>query len=104
VALERGPLVYCLEQTDLPPGVRLDALTLDPAITPKAEHRPELLGGVTVLTAGGRARAAGGREEEWPYGADAPEPAGEPVELTAVPYYAWANRADGAMRVWVPRA
>ncbi|MFB7763429.1 MULTISPECIES: glycoside hydrolase family 127 protein [Streptomyces] len=104
LALERGPLVYCLEQTDLPPGVRLDALTLDPAITPGAEHRPRLLGGVTVLTAGGRARAAGGREEGWPYGAEAPEPAGEPVELTAVPYYAWANRADGAMRVWVPRA
>jgi hypothetical protein len=27
-----------------------------------------------------------------------------PVELTAIPYYAWANRGAGAMRVWVPRA
>jgi DUF1680 family protein len=25
-----------------------------------------------------------------------------PVELTAIPYYAWANREDGSMRVWLP--
>ncbi|MET2717992.1 beta-L-arabinofuranosidase domain-containing protein [Streptomyces harbinensis] len=108
VALERGPLVYCLEQTDLPPGVSLDALALDPERVPVAEHRPGLLGGVTVLRAHGRVRAAGGGAG-WPYGAGAGEdavdgPAGDPVELTAVPYHAWANRADGAMRVWLPRA
>ena len=44
----------------------------------------------------------------WPYGApeSAPESApagrGEPLELTAVPYYAWANRTGGSMRVWLP--
>lgn len=29
-------------------------------------------------------------------------PSGESVELTAIPYYAWANRQDGSMRVWLP--
>jgi DUF1680 family protein len=28
----------------------------------------------------------------------------EPVSLTAIPYFAWANRGLGAMRVWIPRA
>ncbi|MFD7512096.1 glycoside hydrolase family 127 protein [Streptomyces sp. NPDC059853] len=112
VALERGPLVYCLEQTDLPPGVRLDALELDPEQVPVAEHRPGLLGGVTVLSARGRVRETAGGEAEWPYGTRAGaeeadgrvgDPAGDPVELTAVPYHVWANRAHGAMRVWLPR-
>ena len=40
----------------------------------------------------------------WPYrSAEADGPtAGEPLELTAIPYYAWANREDGSMRVWLP--
>ncbi|NUS84004.1 MAG: hypothetical protein HOY75_15000, partial [Streptomyces sp.] len=29
-------------------------------------------------------------------------PAAEPVRVTAIPYYAWANREAGAMRVWIP--
>jgi DUF1680 family protein len=38
-----------------------------------------------------------------PYEAD-DGPSRRPVELTAVPYYAWANRDPGPMRVWIPRA
>jgi len=51
-----------------------------------ADHDPGLLGGVTVVTADGRTRGAE-----------------DVVRLTAVPYYAWANRRPGAMRVWIPR-
>jgi DUF1680 family protein len=68
------------------------------------KHRPDLLGGVTTVVAAGHRRHipdAGW----WPYRpaetADAP-PTGEPLELTAIPYYAWANRQDGSMRVWLP--
>ena len=41
----------------------------------------------------------------WPYRTAGTEEAptdGEAVELTAIPYYAWANREDGSMRVWLP--
>ncbi|TQM42700.1 glycoside hydrolase family 127 protein [Pseudonocardia cypriaca] len=73
VALERGPLVYAVEQADH--DIPVDDLRIDPDAPRESEHRPDLLGGVTVVTAG---------------------------ELTLVPYYAWANRGPAPMRVWIP--
>ncbi|MEU2354015.1 beta-L-arabinofuranosidase domain-containing protein [Streptomyces misionensis] len=102
VAIERGPLVYCLEQVDHPGG--LDDIVLDTTRALMVRHRPDLLGGVTTVVAAGHRRRipdAGW----WPYrsaqAADGPR-AAEPLELTAIPYYAWANRQDGSMRVWLP--
>jgi uncharacterized protein len=105
VAIERGPLVYCLEQADHPGG-GLDDLVLDPTRPLAVKHRPDLLGGVTTVVAAGHRRTVPERGW-WPYTptdtAQAAGPAaGDPVELTAVPYYAWANREDGSMRVWLP--
>jgi hypothetical protein len=85
VALMRGPIVYCLEAVDQP-GVDVFRMALPPEAVLRAEHRAGLLGGVTVLQ--GKALADGQR----------------PVTLTAVPYYAWANREKGAMTVWVNEA
>jgi DUF1680 family protein len=106
VAIERGPLVYCLEQVDHPGG-GLDDIVLDTSRPLSAKTRPDLLGGVvTVVGAGYRRRT--GSPGWWPYrdhaGGAAPQHSGaaEALELTAVPYYAWANRADGSMRVWLP--
>jgi hypothetical protein len=70
------------------------------------KERPDLLGGVTTVLASGYRRPAPAARW-WPYTAVADEgtqreTSGEPVELTAIPYYAWANRQDGAMRVWLP--
>ncbi|MFI8229976.1 glycoside hydrolase family 127 protein [Streptomyces sp. NPDC085900] len=104
VAIERGPLVHCLEQVDHPGG-GLDDIVLDTSRPLAVKHRPDLLGGVTTVVAAGRRRRTPDRGW-WPYAsadtATAPEPDGEPVELTAIPYYAWANREDGSMRVWLP--
>ncbi|GAA3093142.1 glycoside hydrolase family 127 protein [Streptomyces rectiviolaceus] len=85
LAIERGPLVYCLESVDQRAGLRLDEVTLAPSARTVAEHRPDLLGGVTVVTATGHRRSDGAQ-----------------TPLTAVPYHAWANREGGAMRVWIP--
>ncbi|WP_219419284.1 glycoside hydrolase family 127 protein [Pseudonocardia nigra] len=83
VALERGPLVYAAEQADH--RVPVDDLHIDADARAGATHRPDLLGGVTVVTA----RGSSGEEE---------------LDLTLVPYFAWANRGAGPMRVWIPRA
>ncbi|MGX1543387.1 glycoside hydrolase family 127 protein [Streptomyces adustus] len=105
VAVERGPLVYCLEQVDHPGG-GLDDIVLDPTRPLAVKHRPDLLGGVTTVVAAGHRRPL--RDTDWwpyrpaPAAAGAGRPAGDPVELTAIPYYAWANRRDGSMRVWLP--
>jgi DUF1680 family protein len=90
VALERGPIVYCVEGVDHDGTV--DLILPDSAeLTP--EHRDELLGGVTVLR--GRAfqvtRNAQGRS------------AARITPFTAVPYYAWNHRGVGPMTVWIPR-
>ncbi|MDQ3440441.1 MAG: glycoside hydrolase family 127 protein, partial [Planctomycetota bacterium] len=76
VAMERGPIVYCVETADNDGSVANLILPDGAAIT--AEHRPNLLGGLTVLRC--------------------EEPA-----LTAIPYYAWSHRGAGAMAVWLSR-
>ena len=82
VALMRGPIVYCLEAVD-----HLDTDIANIALPRRSdfrtEHRPQLLGGVTTL----KARAL--TEDR------------KPVNLTAVPYYAWANRDRGPMTIWI---
>ncbi|MFF3984671.1 glycoside hydrolase family 127 protein [Streptomyces sp. NPDC001797] len=103
VAIERGPLVHCLEQVDHPGG-GLDDIVLDPSRPLAVKHRPDLLGGVTTVVAAGRRRRIPDRGW-WPYApatGPAAEPGCEPVELTAIPYHVWANREDGSMRVWLP--
>ena len=104
VALERGSLVYAVEQADLPDGVSVDDLRLDLTAAAAAEFRPDLLGGVTVITTQGRADTS--EPAGWPYRAagQAGAPKRTDVTVVAVPYYAWANRGIGPMRVWLPRA
>ncbi|MFE6968705.1 glycoside hydrolase family 127 protein [Isoptericola sp. NPDC057653] len=107
VAVERGPLVYALEQDDQDPGAVVDDVRIDVAGPLGEEERPDLLGGVVVVTATGTvqgrpATAAG----DGPYrAASAPAPAAAgTVTLRAIPYHLWANRGPQAMRVWVPVA
>jgi DUF1680 family protein len=96
VALQRGPVVYCLEQADN--GENLEALSLRPRAEARALYRDDLLGG--VVTIGMDAERVG--ETGW---GDAlyrtEEPESSRVEVTAVPYAAWDNRAPGEMAVWV---
>jgi len=89
--------VYAVEQADNEADV--DDLHLLPE-APTAEES-ELLDGVTVLK--GRGRRGEGHRPGWPFVVDAQDSLGDEVEVTAVPYYAWANREIGAMRVWLPR-
>jgi hypothetical protein len=105
VAIEYGPLVYCLEAVDNP-GHRLDDLTVDPAVAPEIVSVDGTLGGVAIIRATGRVRPRAGASW-WPYrpaGGPAGDESGELVPLTAVPYYSWGNREPGAMRIWVPNA
>ena len=92
VALERGPVVYCAEAVDN--GGRALNLVLPDDAALSASHRPDLLGGVTVVT--GRALAL------------QPSDDGRSVltreqDFLAVPYHVWAHRGDGEMAVWLPR-
>ncbi|EYT65295.1 hypothetical protein H489_0107215 [Curtobacterium flaccumfaciens UCD-AKU] len=130
VAIERGPLVYAVEQADQR-GFTVDDLTVDADAPITEEHRDDLLDGVVTLRIPGHAPAEH-VQPAWPYqrldgpgGAttardatnvdDVAGPQGattglqagrnvHDVTATAVPYYAWANRGAAPMRVWLPLA
>ncbi len=92
VALERGPLVYCLEAVDNDRSV--SDIVLPAGVELKFEHRADLLGGVTVLT---------GTAQRTFLGSDGSTSL-RPASVTAIPYYAWAHRDLGEMAVWIARA
>jgi DUF1680 family protein len=85
VALERGPLVYCIETADIPGSMELEEIELASGALPTDQPRPDLGDGTVGL-----AIPAAGRD-------------GAPVGIGAIPYFAWANRTVEAMRVWIPR-
>ncbi len=101
VAVMRGPIVYCLESTDLPAGVRFEDVTIPAAAEWKAEWRPELLGGVTVLRTRALALDKSETPELGPYRAIRAVRT-RPVEIMLIPYYAWNNRGEPKMSVWLP--
>jgi len=99
VAVDRGPLVYCLEQADHPAGILIDDIHLVNG-DGTAVWRPDLLGGVTAIELTGRT-TSGGAPLYQPRPADDVQP-GRLARLTAIPYFAWANRGPGPMRMWIP--
>lgn len=102
LAIERGPLVYCLEATDNAEAEHLADLRIDPHAPLTERFEAGLLGGVHVITARGWRTSAAA----WNACLYQPYPVpdtGPTATLSAVPYYAWANRGAGAMQVWIPR-
>jgi uncharacterized protein len=102
VALARGPLVYCLEGADLP-GVDPWDVVLPEGARLVAEPQPGLLGGVTRLRGEGVVRPAASWEGALyrDVGRERAEEVTRPAPLSAVPYFAWANREAGPMQVWL---
>jgi hypothetical protein len=96
VALQRGPLVYCLEEIDN--GANLPDIALPRDASLSAGYDEETLGGVVIIRGDGLRRAPDGWDGTLhrPVGSDM---AGVPI--TAVPYFAWANRGLGEMLVWI---
>lgn len=102
VAVKRGPVVYCLESTDLPDGVCVMEVYVPPDIQLAARYDSRLLGGVVVLEGTGEARSQG----DWSgrlYREVQPTKA-KRVEVRLVPYYAWGNRGESEMTVWMAKA
>ncbi|MHB2165606.1 glycoside hydrolase family 127 protein [Alsobacter sp. R-9] len=96
VALRRGPVIFCAEGTDN--AVPLNRLMLPRGASFTAEWRADTLGGVVVLQADAQADSAAGWEGRL-YRHEPPRR--EPAALTAIPYFAWDNRAPGEMLVWL---
>lgn len=76
-AIQRGPLVYCMEKIDNPEY--FDQIQLSPSTTFQTAFVSDILNGIKTIKTNGRAQSA-----------------------TFIPYYAWDNRKAGKMRVWIP--
>jgi DUF1680 family protein len=96
VALQRGPLVYCLEEVDN--GKDLDALCLPPDAGLVTTFDDRLLEGVVVIRAELQKLVTADWQHEL-YRAAPPETV--PVQVQAIPYYCWDNREPGEMQVWL---
>jgi uncharacterized protein len=108
VAVQRGPLVYCMEQVDQGEGVALKdvALSADKASSGKFDEKFEkdLLGGVLVLRHPGTVYEESADRSHLYFSHNAAPPKSRPIQLTFIPYYAWANRVQTPMQVWTPIA
>jgi uncharacterized protein len=93
VALQRGPIVYCLEETDN--GANLAGLRLPRQVAFKTTHEANFLSGVVTLGA----EALHIVETENLYQMDVPKTTRRSIQ--AIPYFAWGNRGLGEMRIWV---
>jgi DUF1680 family protein len=93
VALQRGPVMYCAEWQDNNGKASNIIVPTGTAFT--ATYQPSLLHGVTTLTA---------TVPVVQIAADGTSVSTVPRLLTAIPYYAWANRGKGEMTVWFPAA
>jgi DUF1680 family protein len=100
-AVERGPLVYCLEAIDQKGVDSLYDVWLPIASDGlSAEFRPDLLGGVAVVKHKGAVAAAPSARQPL-YQPLAARQAAREIELTFIPYYTFANREITPMQVWV---
>lgn len=100
VALKRGPIVYCLEGVDNPGFDVWDMILPDNAPL-NAEYTPNMLGGIVAIH--GEALAID--HEKFGERLYAPKTdvkyEARKVKFTAIPYYAWANREESPMTVWI---
>lgn len=100
VAVKRGPMVYCLESVDLPDGIDLMDVAIPSDIKLRARYDGGLLGGVAVIEGVAEARATGNWSNSLYRELQSPQ--SRPFNLRLIPYFAWDNRGQSEMTVWMP--
>jgi DUF1680 family protein len=103
VAVERGPVVYCLESVDQPADISLDHVDM-PADVTIGEQQKEIAGqpAVVVTVRGSVRDDSAWNGSGWATLGREPVPLRREIDLTLIPYSLWANRGPSTMRVFVP--
>jgi DUF1680 family protein len=91
VALQYGPLVYCVEGADNA-GSAWNFI-MHQQVSYQVKYEAGLLGGVNTIRFNGKIMSV--------------SPDGKAIQtgnqpITAIPYYTWNNRGAGEMQVWLP--
>ncbi len=101
VAVMRGPIVYCLESIDLPKGTRFEDVCLPADAKWKVRHERDLLGGVSLLKTKALVIDKTASQDIGGY-RHVSDVQGRYVDINMIPYYAWNNREEPQMTVWLP--
>jgi DUF1680 family protein len=97
IALQRGPVVYCLEGNDH--DEPLEHLVLPEASPLETRFSADVFGGAAVIRGEALIADPSGRVND---SNRVKAPSEKTCRMTAIPYYAWDNRGPGQMRVWIP--
>ncbi|MBD3352226.1 MAG: hypothetical protein GF364_12130 [Candidatus Lokiarchaeota archaeon] len=96
IALQKGPIVYCLEEPDN--GSFIEGIRIPHDSKLKSEFRADFLGGVNIIKGTGVRY----QHEDWQESLYSNRSAEyKEIEFVAIPYYTWANRIAGEMAVWI---
>ncbi len=98
VAIKRGPVVYCAESADFPKDTKILDIYLPVKSKLEAEYKPDFLGGVSTVSAEVKLRKD---KKEGMYN-ELSKPEWQTFKAQFVPYFAWANRGETEMSVWIP--
>ena len=99
VALQRGPIVFCIEEADN--GKHLNEIILSKKSELQVKYDHKLLGGVPVIKGKGYRRDEAGWKDDL-YRTSPSKLI--PINIRAIPYAYWANRKAGEMLVWIRQA
>jgi DUF1680 family protein len=100
VAIQCGPIVYCLESHELPKDIRISDVAINKNAERRLSFRPALLQGVGVV----ETSVAAGPSPVWQQQLYRPLSTRNSTTATVrfIPYFAWANRGASEMTVWLP--
>lgn len=98
LAVRRGPVFYALETADLPQGVAVEDVVIPAAPRIEEAGWDAELGIPTLRISGAALRTASNAL----YAEQTPTTGTNLGPITVIPYFRWANRSQGAMRVWMP--
>jgi len=102
LAIQYGPIIYCLEDQDQELKGRLLDVELDKNSLPVTRWEDDLLDGVMVIDAQGQFVDQDTWRGRLYQSVTFSGKKANQVRLMAIPYYAWGNRGIGGMRVWIP--
>jgi DUF1680 family protein len=102
IAVQRGPVVYCLESPDLPAGIKMSDVLIPADIQLRPHYDQRLLGGIVVLEGTAVARAG---EKNWrgKLYREVQSTMSKSIAVKFIPYCVWQNRGPSEMSVWLPR-
>jgi DUF1680 family protein len=99
VAVQRGPVVYCLESEDIPDNYKIQDIVIPSTI--QLQPRKDSIRNATLYVLEGEAKAI--RNNNWDNTLYRKVTQGtESVQIKLIPYYAWGNRKKVDMNVWLP--